>query len=181
MIHICPQSQLAQTLETSGASHVISLLSMNADFERPPGLFPANHLCLAMHDVAEERPGLMAPAIEHVEAILDFARACDRDAPLVVHCYAGISRSTAAGYAIAAALTPERDEAELALMLRARAPSATPNNLIVAHADRLLRRDGRMVRAIRAIGRGAEAFEGTSFCLPVAAGLGRRPAPRYGP
>jgi predicted protein tyrosine phosphatase len=84
-----------------------------------------------------------------------------------VHCYAGISRSTAAAYVIAAALQPERDESELARELRTRSPTATPNPLIVAHADKLLGREGRMVSAIRAIGRGKEAFEGTPFMLDL--------------
>lgn len=94
----------------------------------------------------------------------------DADSPkpqyaLVVHCYAGISRSTAAAFALAAALQPERDEVELAWELRRLAPSATPNPLLIAHADFLLGRNGRMSRAIERIGRGAEAREGIPFRL----------------
>jgi predicted protein tyrosine phosphatase len=85
----------------------------------------------------------------------------------VVNCYAGISRSTASAYIIAAALAPSRDEAELANTLRRLSPSATPNPRLVALADRILGRDGRMISAIAAIGRGAEAFEGTPFALPI--------------
>ena len=57
----------------------------------------------------------------------------------------------------------------LAALLRQRAPSATPNRRIVEIADRLLGRDGRMVAAIDAIGRGADAFEGTPFALEIEA------------
>lgn len=167
MIHVCPQTQLVRTLETTGASHLITLLSPDAVFERPPGVASASHLHLVMHDICEARPGLIVPSADHVRTMLEFARKWERRTPLVVHCQAGISRSTAAAYAIAAALMPERDEAELAQILRARAPSATPNILVVAHADRLLGREGRMVRAVEAIGRGAEAFEGTPFHLPL--------------
>lgn len=167
MIHVTPLSRLVETLAATQARDLISLLSVGAAFERPAGLEPARCLNLAMHDIVEERDGLIAPSREHVAAILDFARGWDRQAPLVVHCYAGISRSTAAAYAIAAALDPARDVDELAQELRHAAPSATPNLRIVQLADELLGRGGRMTDAIRAIGRGADAFEGEPFGLKL--------------
>ena len=90
-----------------------------------------------------------------------------RESPLVLHCWAGISRSTAAAYIAACALAPDRDEAALALVLREASPSATPNARFIALADDILGRQGRMVDAIRAIGRGAEAMEGTPFMLQL--------------
>jgi predicted protein tyrosine phosphatase len=108
------------------------------------------------------------PAEEHVARVLDFVRRWPQETPLVIHCYAGISRSTAAAYIAACALAPERDEDAIADALRAASPSATPNPLFVAIADRMLGRDGRMVAAIARIGRGADAFEGTPFCLTLA-------------
>ena len=95
--------------------------------------------------------------------ILDFVAAWPREKPLVIHCYAGISRSTAAAYIAGCALNPGRDEADLARALRQASPTATPNRLFVEIADRLLGREGRMVAAIAAIGRGADAFEGAPF------------------
>ena len=58
-----------------------------------------------------------------------------------------------------------RDEEQIATELRAAAPSATPNARLVAIADDILGRDGRMRGAIERIGRGADAFEGTPFSL----------------
>lgn len=165
MIHVTPLSQLEATLARTGARHLVSLLSVGAEFERPAHLEPACCLHLAMHDIAEEREGLIAPAPAHVAALLGFARAWNRQGPLVLHCYAGISRSTAAAYLIAAALDPGREETDLARELRRRAPSATPNPRLVALADAMLGRQGRMIAAIAAIGRGAEAFEGSPFML----------------
>ena len=102
-----------------------------------------------------------------MRALLDFARRWDRKAPIVIHCFAGISRSTAAAYSVAAALAPTRDEAELAATLRRLSPSATPNIRLVSIADRLLGRQGRMIAAIGSIGRGADAFEGVPFALKI--------------
>jgi predicted protein tyrosine phosphatase len=120
-----------------------------------------------MHDIVEELPDMTPPGEHHVESLLAFARAWDRSAPLLIHCFAGISRSTAAAYTVAAALAPQRDELELAETLRRLSPSATPNIRIVTIADRLLGRNGRMVRAIESIGRGEEAMEGVPFRLKI--------------
>ncbi|MCT8997079.1 tyrosine phosphatase family protein [Chelativorans intermedius] len=167
MIHVTPLSRLSETLRATRATHLVSLLSVDAPPPCPAHLDPACCLHLAMHDITEERPGLVAPTPEHVAALLAFARSWNRVFPLVVHCYAGISRSTAAAYCMAAALDPTRDERALALELRRRCPAATPNIRIVRIADEMLGRRGRMAEAIRAIGRGADACEGEPFTLPV--------------
>lgn len=85
----------------------------------------------------------------------------------MIHCFAGISRSTAAAFISACALAPQANEGAIARSLRAAAPSATPNARLVALADELLGREGRMIEAVRAIGRGADAFEGQPFTLDV--------------
>jgi predicted protein tyrosine phosphatase len=168
-IHVCPLSKIDEVVTRTGAAHLLSLLAAGTEMVRPASILPDNHLHLVMHDIAEAQDGMTLPGEAHVRNLLDFARRWDRARPLVVHCYAGISRSTASAYIIAAALAPQRDEEELAQTLRRLSPSATPNPRLVAVADALLERKGRMVEAIRAIGRGAEAFEGTPFELRIEA------------
>ncbi len=165
MIHVCPLSRLPETLAASGAVRMISLLSADSAVERPAHLPAADHLHLAFHDILREQEGYIAPSGKHIEAILAFAKRWDRQRPLLVHCFAGISRSTAAAYIIAAAHDSEQDEAALAQRLRALSPTATPNLRMIALADDILGRRGRMTAAIRAIGRGADAFEGVPFVL----------------
>ncbi|NJM30795.1 MAG: hypothetical protein HC855_12470 [Rhizobiales bacterium] len=84
---------------------------------------------------------------------------------MVIHCWAGISRSTASAYMAQCLLHPHADEHALAGELRDASPSATPNALMIAYADQLLGRDGRMVKAIQSIGRGEDAYEGVPFVL----------------
>jgi len=120
-----------------------------------------------MHDISSPLDGYIFPEEAHVADLLDFVRRWDRRAPLVVHCYAGISRSTASAFASVCALNPHRDENSIALALRSASPTATPNARIVSLADRLLGRDGRMVAAIETIGRGVLATEGTPFRLDL--------------
>lgn len=158
---------LHETVREHGALDVVTLINSDTPVERPESVAAERHLFLGMNDIAAPVEGLTAPGESHLDALLEFGRRWDRDRPLAIHCWAGISRSTAAAYILACAINPDLDEAALAQELRARAPSATPNALLVAIADRKLERDGRMIAAIRAIGTGQNAFSGTPFVLPL--------------
>jgi predicted protein tyrosine phosphatase len=167
MIYVCSLARVPETYSRIGARRMITLINEGTPVELPTGLAPNDYLRLDMHDIADAQDGMMPPGETHVRRLLGFAQEWDRREPLLVHCFAGISRSTASAYVIAAALAPERDEAELADTLRRLSPSATPNPRIIAFADDVLGRQGRMVRAIRAIGRGEDAYEGMPFGLSI--------------
>jgi predicted protein tyrosine phosphatase len=169
MIHVCSLARLHSTVEETGARHVVTLLGVDDHIERPSRVPAGNHLFLRMHDICEPLDGHVAPNAAHVEDLLDFVRGWDRAAPLVVHCWAGISRSTAAAFVSVCALRPERDEREIAWAIRRASPTAFPNIRIVSFADAMLGRDGRMMAAIEAIGRGEFAPEGIPFRLPLIA------------
>jgi predicted protein tyrosine phosphatase len=164
-IVVCPLSRLAETVAAYHASHIVTLVNDGTLFARPPVVEAVNHLHVAVHDISEPAEGLVLPGEEHVSRYLDFMRRWDRRAPIVVHCFAGISRSTAAAFSAYCVERPDLDEEEIALRLRQRSPEATPNARIVALADAILGRSGRMVQAIEKIGRGIEASEGSVFAL----------------
>jgi predicted protein tyrosine phosphatase len=168
MIHVCSLARLHQTVKETGASHVVTLLKDVELVQRPCGIVSEHHLILGMDDITGPLEGYVAPAHEHVARLLDFVRGWDRAAPLVMHCYAGISRSSAGAYVAACALNPARDEETIARTLRLASPTATPNSYFVALADRALARGGRMTKAIERIGRGVMAFEGDPFRLDLA-------------
>ncbi|WP_020177688.1 hypothetical protein [Methylopila sp. M107] len=163
MIFVCPLSRLDATVRASGARRLLSLVSEGTAVDRPAGVAPHDHLTLTFHDIAEPRHGHAPPGDRHIGEALAFA--AERPGPIVVHCYAGVSRSTAMAYAIACAREPDRDEHELAATLRRLSPTATPNRLIVRLADSALQRDGRMLSAVERIGRGENCFEGEPFTL----------------
>src|SRR5262245_34534223 len=98
MLHVCPFSALPTLVERAKASHVISLLQEEILVERPRGILPERHLRLRVHDISEPLVGCVHPDLTHVEEIIAFARAWGGEGPMVVHCWAGISRSTAAAY-----------------------------------------------------------------------------------
>ena len=167
MIHVCSLARLHDTVRETGARHVVTLIKDISLVHRPATVAPENHLLLDMDDITEPIDGYVAPAEEHVGDLLRFVRAWDRAAPLVVHCYAGISRSTAGAFVTACALNPRRDEMTIAQALRDASPTAMPNLRIVSLADRMLDRDGRMVMAIRSIGPGMATYQSEPFRLDL--------------
>lgn len=165
MIHVCSLSRLRRTVEETGARYIVTLLKDTDLVQRPDCVAADDHLVLGVDDITMALDGYVVPADEHVARLLAFVRGWNRAAPLVVHCYAGISRSTAGAYVAACALNPDRDELAIARELRRASATATPNSRIVSLADRLLGRGGRMTAAIETIGRGDMAIEGTPFRL----------------
>jgi predicted protein tyrosine phosphatase len=167
MIHVCSLSHLHRIVEETGARHVVTLLRDVHLVTRPGSVAADRHLVLGMDDIPEPADGYIAPCEEHVQRLITFARGWDRAAPLVVHCYAGISRSTAGAFVTACALNPARGELQIAQELRQRSHTASPNRRIVSIADALLGRNGRMVDAIAAIGPGSAAVEAVPFRLEL--------------
>jgi predicted protein tyrosine phosphatase len=167
MIHVCSLAHLHATLDESGARSIITLLRLSDQVQRPSNISPQNHLVLEVDDINAPTDGYTAPADEHIEQLLEFVGRWDRAAPMVIHCFAGISRSTAGAFVAACALNPTRDEIQIAWEIRRASRAAQPNFRIVTIADRLLRRDGRMMRAIETIGPGDLAAEGNPFWLDL--------------
>ena len=167
-IHVCPLSQIPTTVRTTGARSMITLISRGTEVARPREIDEVRHLYVCMSDIVLAEDGEILPNDTHVADLVAFVRRWDRTTPLVIHCYAGVSRSTAAAFITACVLNEARSEASIAHEVRDRSPTATPNRLMVEIADRLLDRDGRMVEAIRSIGRGADCYEGMPFSIDLA-------------
>ena len=167
MIHVCSLAALPDTVTASGASHVLTIMANVDQVQRPRSILPAHHLKVQVDDITEPIDGFVAPSEVHVEQVLGFVRGWDRRAPLVIHCYAGISRSTASAFAAVCALNPDRDERSIARQIRAASPIAAPNRLIVGLADQALGRRGRMLRALDDMGPGSMIAEGRPFRIAL--------------
>jgi predicted protein tyrosine phosphatase len=165
MIVVCGLNAAQGQIDLHGAQSVISILGPETAHPDFAGI--NQHLRLTFHDVNAETRGLLSPKRSDAEKLVRFINAWDQSTPLLIHCWMGISRSTASAFAALCILRPEVDEMILANELRVASPSATPNRLITAQVDELLGREGRMLRAVESIGRGADAYEGTPFMLKV--------------
>ena len=166
-LYVCSLALIAETVDKTGARSLVTLLSPGTAIERPTAIEAEGHLHLAISDIVEPTEGHVLPEAAHLDAFLTFVRAWDRKSPMLIHCFAGVSRSTAAAFIAACALAPERDELTIARALRAASPTASPNARLVALADNALGRGGRMNDAIAKIGRGQECSEGEPFALEL--------------
>ena len=166
MIHVSSLSSLNSVAANLRSFDLLTLLSPDYPETAWSAVPFELHLRLAFHDIVEPTPGLRLPDRELMQVVLDFGRRSEDQRALLIHCWAGISRSSAAAYAIACDHNPGFERG-IAIELRRRSPSATPNRLMVRLADDLLERDGRMVDAIDGIGRGVEAREGEPYALPL--------------
>jgi predicted protein tyrosine phosphatase len=135
MIHVCSLSQLHATVEETKARHVVTLLRLADAVSRPPRIAPENHIVLPVDDIAAPLEGFVAPDEKHVQNLIEFVHRWDRATPMVVHCFAGISRSSAGAYVAACALNPARDELQIAQAIRLASRTAQPNVRIVSIAD----------------------------------------------
>jgi predicted protein tyrosine phosphatase len=166
-IYISPLSLIEPTVEGASVSHLVTLINGEMPVATPPSIAPDRHLKLSMNDICEAQPGLVLPHGKHVAELVEFALNWDRKAPLLIHCWAGISRSTAAAFISLCALNPEADERQLARVLREASVTAYPNRRLVALGDAALGRSGRMIGAVEEIGRGTFADEAQVFALPA--------------
>ena len=162
-IHVCALRHVPEMVKQTGARHLVS--AINADFipETPTTIPDKRHLKLDMNDIVEAQPDLMLPNTGHVAKLIDFVRSWDKQAPMLIHCYAGLSRSTAAAFISLCALNPRTPEDAIARALRRSSDTATPNRLFVALADKVLRREGRMITALASMGESKRAYECTPF------------------
>ena len=165
MIHVCPLADVPSTVDSCRASHVVSLLANISLAPELHPLGPERHLRLQLDDISIDMPGMAAPGVHHVERLLSFVETWDHSAPMLIHCYAGISRSTAAAFVTMCALHPEIEPLAIARELRRSAPWAQPNTLIVAHADDILARGGALRTAIANLGIADTAYPPRPFRL----------------
>jgi len=167
-IVVSPLARIAEMAVRHRASEMISLMAREQAFHRPGVIRADRHLLLSMNDIAFAGTGdLVAPQEDHVRQIVAFARAWDRQAPLLIHCWMGVSRSPAAALIAALAVRPDEDDAALVRRLRQASPYATPNARLIEFGDAVLNRGGRLIAAVRAIGRGADADGNVPFLLPL--------------
>jgi predicted protein tyrosine phosphatase len=167
-IHVCSLARLPATVDALSASHVLTLISPGTEVPTPPSIPAERHLYIPMHDIWEPMEGHILPDDSHVAEVIAFAKAWDRTAPMVVHCYAGVSRSTAAAIISTLVVRPDLEPVEVARHVRRNSPTASPNPQIIAIADRMLGLGGRLIAAIEEIGRGEECYEGKPFSILIA-------------
>jgi predicted protein tyrosine phosphatase len=166
-IHVCPLSAVPHVVMRHNASHLLTCLQDEIDVETPEHIQAGRHGRLYIHDISQPLDGCVLPGPEHVAQIIDFAQEWGGQGPMVIHCWAGISRSTAAALISLCTLNPDVPEQVIAQHMREASPTAYPNGRMIQLADQTLARRGRLVAAVQAMGRGIIAAEAEPFWLPA--------------
>jgi predicted protein tyrosine phosphatase len=164
---VAPLSALEDAITAHAPSHLVSLLSPEHMIETPLGFQASQHLKLGVNDIVDPTAGTAPPRRIHIDALLEFSRNWSASEPLLIHCWAGISRSMASAFTILCdRLGPDR-EIEIARSMRLRAPHAQPNRLMVQHADEALGRGGKMLAALNTMGPPLLVEEGVTTVFPL--------------
>ncbi len=170
-ILVCPLSKLTEMIADHTPERIVSLLDPDGTFPEAGPAYVNRHLRLGFHDIHVPTEALVMPSARHIDDLLAFLAAWERTAPILVHCRAGIGRSTATAYIAACLLNPFTDEHVIAVVLRRVSPLARPNETLIRLADRAMRRNGRMREAIAKTGQGLppiDVDEGEAFEMPSA-------------
>lgn len=155
LLTVCGLEELADH-STRGVTHVLSILDPDCPEPEPFGRYGEHQrTVLRFHDIIVPMAGQILPQPEDVEAILAFhdnvlAEQSDGAEPhVLIHCHAGISRSTAAMAMLLAKTHPDESETALMRRLHAIREKAWPNARMIAFADERLGRGGRLSAAAR--------------------------------
>lgn len=165
VVRVCDLAGLPDEAAAMTPHKIVTLVNPGTPLPEVPGTPEDRRLRLFFHDLTERADAEEVLAdLALVARLLDFARAVEPPG-LLIHCYAGFSRSTAAALAVLALHNPGR-EAEAARLLRAAGPHAVPNRLVLTLADRLLGGD-RLVRALEAMPPPTSAVYERPMTLPL--------------
>jgi predicted protein tyrosine phosphatase len=160
---------VAEVVAARRPQRVVSLLDPDIAFPELGPAFADRHLRLSFHDVHTKAGGATPPSVAHIAELLAFLSARDPAETILIHCRAGIGRSTATAFIVACLENPDVSEQEIAVALRRASPTARPNETLIAFADAAMHRGGRMSAAIDETGRDlawVTVQEGEPFEMP---------------
>ena len=132
---------------------IIGILDPGASAWKDAGFSPTDRLRLEFHDIHQVEtadPAYTLPTEDHVRQLIDFV-VRHRTQPGLIHCHAGVSRSTACALTAVAVIDPNGIRGA-AFQLRNNGPWACPNPLLIGLADDLLNINGELIRAAESMG-----------------------------
>jgi predicted protein tyrosine phosphatase len=167
MIIVSSMWKLDMALTQFKAQHVISINDPGSNPPALPSIKQKNRINLQFHDVIENTQSVTPVSAAQIEEIVSFGKTViDGGSPVLIHCTAGVSRSTAAGLVLAASFEV-MEIAVIVKLLREKAPYSQPNSLIVQLGDNYLELDGQLVSAVGSLKEPNSAMVPEPFVLNV--------------
>ena len=166
MVHITSLADFPGHAEDLRPSHVVSMLADDAFPDTPESVEGTNHLRLTFDDITSPLPGHMPPGLADVERLIAFGQRWNGNGTLISHCFAGVSRSSAAALILLSQVNPGR-ELEIARLMRARGPHIQPNRLMVELAEQIIDAGGRLLEALDTMGTAEPLSPWRLVSLPV--------------
>jgi predicted protein tyrosine phosphatase len=152
-IFVCGEEEVP-SYHDAGITEILTCISPRSAVLSPSWPTLRDHLIVRCDDVERPMDDYMCPNEEHVKHIIHFGQDLIRrnergqKVRLLVHCAAGISRSTAAAFLILSMKYGKGAEHLAFRHLTSIRPICHPNAAIVGHGDRLLQREGRLVHQV---------------------------------
>ncbi|MDX2257291.1 MAG: hypothetical protein NW205_00085 [Hyphomicrobiaceae bacterium] len=169
---------MPRVVEETRPRHLVSFVPWRFMPETPPGIAPERHIKIPIDESVDRKRDGNIVLVNGIARFIAFAHAWDGDGGVVLHCFSGISRSTAAALCLLAERNPETPADVLAQRLRHASVTAHPSLPLVFLGDALLARGGDLVRAVEGLGVGVRAAEGRPFGLPARVAADWSAAPR---
>ena len=149
-IYISGIADMPSLVKLFEVQDLVSVIEAYVQPPTPPQISPARHHRCTVDDIVQSRPGQTVPQSDHVTDLIEFLYSWDAETGLLIHCMAGVSRSTAV--ALIAHTLKTNDPSRSAMALREAAPYAWPNRRIVSLADSILGLNGRLNSALEEMG-----------------------------
>ena len=142
-IFVSTLRELRENCHINDITHVLSVITadMLHEIKLPSNFNRDNWLFENMDDMIDiDAP--KAPTKAQIYRILKWGRSLPADAKVLVHCYAGVSRSTASALILKVQEQGISNIDNCIKWLVNHRPNACPNPVIMWHADELLSADG---------------------------------------
>ena len=149
-IYVTSLAAMPNLVKRFDVHDLVSVVATHEQPPTPPEILPARHHRCTVDDIVESRPGQTVPQSNDIAELIEFLHSWDTDTGLLIHCMAGVSRSTAV--ALIAHVLNTNDPSGSVMALFKAAPYAWPNRRIVSLADSLLELNGQLTLALAEMG-----------------------------
>ena len=144
-LHIC-SLEAVRELDISVYDGIITIEDTHIEQPFRVDLYGPEQLVLCFDDISVPMDGYVEPEEKHIHAALNFEHRLSQqtNGSILIHCHAGISRSSALALAIIAKRLGQGKEKEAVKELEMINPNCRPNKSIVWMTDEILKRNRQL-------------------------------------